>query len=185
MSARRGIERSAVAPIQRGRTPPAAAIHAASRRNIPTLPARFTRCDRGPVALRFGGGCATLNRERGLQPQQRPPAASVRNNPTASLHPRFRELEMSVWQFARPLPDARFCGLNRLCENSKTLFLQNEKGVVGTLAARQNAPYRICGGRFFGAEHRRGVFTQPVKAVLRSLSLHRSGLITPHPFGCD
>ncbi len=65
-----------------------------------------------------------------------------------------------------PVACGRLCGLNRLCENSKTLFLQNEKGVVGTLAARQNAPYRICGGRFFGAERGRGVFTQSVKAAL-------------------
>ena len=72
-------------------------------------------------------------------------------------------------------------GLHRLCENSKTLFLQNEKGVVGTLAARQNAPYRICGGRFFGAERRRGVFTQSVQPGVRARAIGKPFQIEGKP----
>ncbi len=49
---------------------------------------------------------------------------------------------------------------NRLCENSEMAFWKNEKRVLGPLAAKENAPYRNCGGRFFRVAGWRGVFAQ-------------------------
>src|SRR5438445_9367294 len=50
--------------------------------------------------------------------------------------------------------------LNRLCENSEMAFWKNEKRVLGPLAAKENAPYRNCGGRFSRVAGWRGVFAQ-------------------------
>src|SRR5437870_11198945 len=49
---------------------------------------------------------------------------------------------------------------DRLCENSEMAFWKNEKGVLGPLAAKENAPYRNCGGRFSRVAGWRGVFAQ-------------------------
>ena len=46
--------------LKRGRSPPAAARYPGSRRKIPATLLRCCRCDRGPVALRFGCGSAAL-----------------------------------------------------------------------------------------------------------------------------
>ena len=52
--------------------------------------------------------------------------------------------------------------LTRLCENSEMAFWKNEKRVLGPLAAKENAPYRNCGGRFSRVAGWRGVFAQSV-----------------------
>src|SRR5947208_16409221 len=58
--------------------------------------------------------------------------------------------------------------LTRLCENSEMAFWKNEKGVLGPLAAKENAPYRNCGGRFFRVAGWRGVFAQSGQSALTS-----------------
>ena len=138
--------------------------------------------DQAPSAKWSRGGlkprndsAATLPQERGLQAAEVWRLHGASDFPDACFDSRNGEGRYTSGWFGTVAAGGRCCGLNRLCENSKTLFLQNEKGGVGTLAARQNAPYRICGGRFFVAEHRRGVFTQSVKAALRSPSRHRYG----------
>src|SRR5437870_9903843 len=55
--------------------------------------------------------------------------------------------------------------LTRLCENSEMAFWKNEKGVLGPLAAKENAPYRNCGGRFSRVAGWRGVFAQSVTSA--------------------
>src|SRR5437870_6475806 len=52
---------------------------------------------------------------------------------------------------------------DRLCENSEMAFWKNEKRVLGPLAAKENAPYRNCGGRFSRVAGWRGVFAQSGK----------------------
>jgi hypothetical protein len=54
---------------------------------------------------------------------------------------------------------------HRLCENSKTPFRDFEKVVVEPLATNKNAPYRICGSRFFGSRADERVFTQSAQFV--------------------
>src|SRR3989454_9397792 len=56
--------------------------------------------------------------------------------------------------------------LTRLCENSEMAFWKNEKRVLGPLAAKENAPYRNCGGRFFRVAGWRGVFAQSVTSAV-------------------
>ena len=71
--------------------------------------------------------------------------------------------------------DGRFCGLNRLCENSTTV-LGSEKptstdSIWRVLASGEGSddPFFILQKQCFG------VFTQSVKAALRSLPLHGYG----------
>src|SRR5256885_7063828 len=54
---------------------------------------------------------------------------------------------------------------DRLCENSEMAFWKNEKRVLGPLAAKENAPYRNCGGRFSRVAGWRGVFAQSVTSA--------------------
>src|SRR5438445_8350277 len=49
-------------------------------------------------------------------------------------------------------------------------FWKNEKRVLGPLAAKENAPYRNCGGRFSRVAGWRGVFAQSGKAADTALS---------------
>ena len=51
------------------------------------------------------------DRSAAFRPQKRPPAATVPNHPNASPQPLVGESENTVRKFARPLQDARFCGL--------------------------------------------------------------------------
>src|SRR5207245_6389786 len=60
--------------------------------------------------------------------------------------------------------------LTRLCENSEMAFWKNEKRVLGPLAAKENAPYRNCGGRFSRVAGWRGVFAQSVTSAATPFS---------------
>src|SRR5437667_7679797 len=66
---------------------------------------------------------------------------------------------------------APFRLLTRLCENSEMAFWKNEKRVLGPLAAKENAPYRNCGGRFSRVAGWRGVFAQSVTSAATTLQV--------------
>src|SRR5438445_6106915 len=89
-------------------------------------------------------------------------------SPAECAHPKFRVQALACLpQAQRPrLSRLRACIKNgsrrrdRLCENSEMAFWKNEKRVLGPLAAKENAPYRNCGGRFSRVAGWRGVFAQ-------------------------
>src|SRR5947209_2961793 len=94
-------------------------------------------------------------------------------SPAECAHPKFRVQALACLpQAQRPrLSRLRACIKNgsrrrdRLCENSEMAFWKNEKGVLGPLAAKENAPYRNCGGRFSRVAGWRGVFAQSVTSA--------------------
>src|SRR5438445_10054615 len=59
-------------------------------------------------------------------------------------------------------------------------FWKNEKGVLGPLAAKENAPYRNCGGRFSRVAGWRGVFAQSVTSAATSWGLSLTSDQEPH-----
>src|SRR6266566_4727600 len=61
-------------------------------------------------------------------------------------------------------------------------FWKNEKRVLGPLAAKENAPYRNCGGRFFRVAGWRGVFAQSVTSAATPASVQFSKPQSADPF---
>src|SRR5213592_4263727 len=72
---------------------------------------------------------------------------------------------------------------DRLCENSEMAFWKNEKRVLGPLAAKENAPYRNCGGRFSRVAGWRGVFAQSVTSAATGLRQFISRACAEAPLG--
>src|SRR5437667_5752559 len=88
---------------------------------------------------------------------------------TRGDHSRLVAAEVRRRTVARAGQEIRL--LTRLCENSEMAFWKNEKRVLGPLAAKENAPYRNCGGRFSRVAGWRGVFAQSVTSAATTLQV--------------